>query len=254
MHPGPLEQIGNPYEIGNVAEHAAPTCGSANNVLDATKVTSPNTLTSIAVRDVQFCLSFTPGDPMPDDAVQTSGRTTGYQTGEINAINVSYNVPANGGYCCGALTMKQQIEWLSNEPTQGGDSGSGLLSTEAPPRGHRFRNQVLRRSDLGQQFVGYFCQFSDEAIAIAGRSPGLLLRSGQALATIAPLVLARLEQGEVTVPAVQLQLVDDTLAAYADGASAELQAAIRDTRAGLRSPRVLSALGIKVEGAWSLTR
>jgi hypothetical protein len=36
--------------------------------------------------------------------------------------------------------------------------------------------------------------------------------------------------------------------------SAELHAAIRDTRAGLRSPRVLAALGIEVDGAWSPTR
>jgi hypothetical protein len=320
-HPGLFEQIGDPYEIGNVSGHAAPTCGATNNLTDATKVTSPNALTSIAVRDVQYYLSLSPGDPMPGDSVQTSGRTTGYATGDVTTINMTIPVQANGGFCCGALTMKGQVEWLPVEPTGPGDSGSGLLSTEAPPRvvglswggdgtftysnhianvlsalnltldltacladcvyaraartlppggtsivdfiftptglielGHRFRGQVLQRSAVGQQFIGYFYQFSDEAIAIAGRSPGLLLRSAQALVTIAPSVVKLIESGEAKVPAAHLQIVDETLAAYEAGASAELLAAIRDTRDGLRSPRVLSALGIKVEGAWNLTQ
>jgi muramoyltetrapeptide carboxypeptidase len=42
--------MGTPYEIGNVAGHAAPSCGANNNLTDATKVTSPSTLTSLAVR------------------------------------------------------------------------------------------------------------------------------------------------------------------------------------------------------------
>lgn len=314
VHPGPFEQMGVPYEVGNVAGHAAPSCNSNNNLTDATKVTSPNTLTSIAVRDFTYYQSINPGDPLPGDRVQKSGRTTGYTDGEITLINVTQAVPADGGFCCGALTMKQQIEWLPSSPTLGGDSGSAVFSTEAPPRlvgllfgadgaysyanhvdnvlsalnitldplpclsdciyaravrtvppattgnpnpwqmpsglielGHRYRNQVLKRSLIGQQFIAYFNQFSDEAILLAARSPGLLARTGQALATIAPSVAAVVESGQATVPAAHFQLVDELLAAYSVGASAELQEAIRQTRDHLKSPNVLRALGVKPE-------
>jgi hypothetical protein len=314
-HPGLFEQMGTPYEIGNVAGHAAPSCGANNNLTDATKVTSPSTLTSLAVRDVPFYPSITPGDPMPGDAVQKSGRTSGLTLGEVTTINTTVAVAAGAAYCCGALTMKQQVEWLSDPATGPGDSGSALLSTEEPPRvvglhwgsdgtyayanhignvlsalnialnptacladciygraartlpppdtaaappiqtpgglielGHRYRDQVLRRSPVGQQFMAYFNQFSDEGIALAERSPGLLGRTAQALVTVAPSVLAVVESGEATVPAAHLEVVDTMLTAYADGASDELQAAIRDTRERLRSPKVLRALGIRVEG------
>ena len=134
VHPGLFEQMGTPYQIGHVAGHAAPTCPGNNNLTDATKVTSPSTLTSMGIRDVPFYPSITPGDPLPGDPVQKSGRTTGFTLGVVTAINVTIAVPANGGYCCGPLTMKQQIEWQPQESTAPGDSGSSLLSTEAPPR------------------------------------------------------------------------------------------------------------------------
>ena len=134
VHPGLFEQMGSPYDIGNVAGHAAPTCPGSNNLTDATKVTSPNTLTSMAIRDVQYFQSINPGDPLPGDPVQKSGRTSGFSQGVVTTVNVTVAVPANGGYCCGPLTMKQQVEWLPADPTAPGDSGSALLSTEAPPR------------------------------------------------------------------------------------------------------------------------
>jgi hypothetical protein len=314
VHPGLFEQMGTPYQVGDVAGHAPPTCPGNNNLTDATKVTSPNALTSMAIRDVPFYLSITPGDPLPGDQVQKSGRTTGLTQGTVTAINVTVEVPAQGGYCCGPLTMKQQVEWLPTAPTAPGDSGSALVSTEAPPRvvgllwgadgtytyanhvdnvlsalnislnptaclsdciyaraartlpstgtssalwsytpaglielGHRFRGQVLQRSHIGQQFIGYFYQFSDEAIALARRSPGLLARTAHTLLTIAPSVRELVESGEARVPAAHIQAVDELLAAYQPGASPELQAAIRDTRERLKSADVLRALGILPE-------
>jgi hypothetical protein len=110
--------------------------------------------------------------------------------------------------------------------------------------GHRFRGQVLQRSLIGQQLIAYFHQFSDEAIALARRSPGLLVRTAQTLLTIAPSVTALVESGEARVPAAHIQEVDELLAAYESGASTELQAAIRDTRKQLKSPDVLRVLGI----------
>jgi hypothetical protein len=318
VHPGLFEQMGTPYQIGDVAGHAAPTCPGNNNLTDATKVTSPNTLTSMAMRDVPFYLSITPGDPLPGDQVQKSGRTTGLTQGVVTAVNVTVAVPspAEGGFCCGPLTMKQQVEWQPDDPTAPGDSGSAVVSTEAPPRvvgllwgsdgtytyanhidnvlsalnislnptaclsdciyaraartlppagtgnplwsytpsglielGHRFRGQVLQRSHIGQQLIGYFYQFSDEAIALARRSPGLLARTAQTLLTIAPSVRELVESGEARVPAAHIRAVDDLLAAYQAGASAELELAIRDTRKQLKSPDVLRALGILPESS-----
>ena len=133
VHPGLFEQMGSPYQIGNVAGHAAPTCPGNNNLTDATKVTSPSTLTSLGIRDVPFYPSITPGDPLPGDPVQKSGRTTGYTVGMVTAINVTVAVPADGGFCCGPLTMKQQVEWQPEEPSAPGDSGSSLC----PPKRRR---------------------------------------------------------------------------------------------------------------------
>ena len=316
VHPGLYEQMGTPYQIGNVAAHAAPTCPGNNNLTDATKVISPSTLTSMAIRDVPFYPSISPGDPLPGDPVQKSARTSGFTLGTVTAVNVTVAVPAEGGFCCGPLTMKQQIEWQPQEPTAPGDSGSSLLSTESPPRvvglnwggdgtytyanhidnvlsalnvslnptaclsdciyaraartlppastgnpllaytpsglielGHRFRGQVLQRSAIGQQFIGYFYQFSDEAIALARRSPGLLARTAQTLLTIAPSVRELVESGEARVPAAHIRAVDELLATYQPSASPELQEAIRDTRARLRDPAALLTLGVLPETA-----
>ena len=102
---------------------------------------------------------------------------------------------------------------------------------------------MLQRSQIGQQFIGYFYQFSDEAIALARRSPGLLARTAQTLLTIAPSVKELVESGEARVPAAHIQAVDALLSAYESGASLELQLAIRDTRRHLRDPAALRALG-----------
>jgi hypothetical protein len=123
------------FFIGEITGHAAPQCSSgANNYTDATKVDSPNELTSMAVRDIGFPLIF-PGDPLPGDRVQKSGRTTGFTEGTVHIVGMSVDVPgpANGGFCCGPLTMNDQIEWDPDPgmALQGGDSGSALLSVAA---------------------------------------------------------------------------------------------------------------------------
>ena len=110
---------------------------------------------------------------------------------------------------------------------------------------------MLQRSPIGQQFVGTFYQFSDEAIALAQRSPGLLVRTAQTLLTIASSVRELVESGEARVPAAHIRAVDELLAAYQPGASHELQEAIRDTRARLKDPTVLRALGVLPETAAS---
>jgi len=132
-HVGNNDDVGQSYLIGEIAGHAAPQCSSgANNYTDATKVDSPNELTSMAMRDIGFPLIFA-GDPLPGDRVQKSGRTTGYTAGTVTAVNVSIEVPETGGFCCGALTMNDQVEWNPDAGMglQGGDSGSSLLSVAA---------------------------------------------------------------------------------------------------------------------------
>lgn len=134
LHPGPADDpTGAGYDIGDISGHAAPSCGSNNNLTDVTKVDSPGALTSIAVRDVGF-LYAAPGDPMMGDPVQKVGRTTGWTTGVIDAVNMTINPPADT-FCCGALTMKQQIIWHGDEGANDfGDSGAALMSVEAEPR------------------------------------------------------------------------------------------------------------------------
>jgi hypothetical protein len=133
QHVGSNDDVGQSYLIGEIAGHAAPQCSAgANNYVDATKVDSPNELTSMALRDIGFPLIF-PGDPLPGDPVQKSGRTTGFSEGTVTAVGISVDVPASGGFCCGALTMNDQIEWqpAPGMALQGGDSGSSLLSVAA---------------------------------------------------------------------------------------------------------------------------
>ena len=113
--------------IGTIAGHAAPVCStSANNYVDATKVTSAFYQTSRSHRDIGTPPS-TLVNPLPGCPVQYSGRTTGHNTGTVSAINVTVVVPATGGYCCGQVVMKDQISFKPRFTIMGGDSGSGLL-------------------------------------------------------------------------------------------------------------------------------
>jgi hypothetical protein len=139
MHPGRMDVTANAgtcfssgtcEAIGTITGHAAPACGSGSNFTDATKVASSSQQTSIAFRDVGFPMGF-PGNPLPGDPVRKSGRTTGDTGGLVETVNVTLEVPAVGGFCCGTLTMKDQVEWQSlTGATKGGDSGSALLSLE----------------------------------------------------------------------------------------------------------------------------
>ncbi len=142
MHPGRMDaenptncfSAGTCSAIGDITAHAAPACASNNNFTDATKVESSSELTSSAFRDIGFPMAGA-GDPLPGDLVRKSGRTTGDTAGQISAVNVTVNVPAPApginGFCCGALQMKDQIEWSPiDSVTKPGDSGSALLSLE----------------------------------------------------------------------------------------------------------------------------
>jgi hypothetical protein len=139
MHPGRMDVVGNASTcfsagtceaIGTISGHAAPACGSGSNFTDATKVASSSQATSMAFRDVGFPMPF-PGNPLPGDFVRKSGRTSGDTAGQVENVNVTVEVPAEGGFCCGPLTMKDQVEWQSlTGETKGGDSGSALLTLE----------------------------------------------------------------------------------------------------------------------------
>ena len=143
MHPGRMDVVSNASTcfsagtceaIGTITGHAAPACGSGSNFTDATKVASSGEETSIAFRDVGFPMGF-PGNPLPGDLVRKSGRTSGDTAGEVVNVNVTIEAPGDGGFCCGPLTMKDQVEWQSlTGQTKGGDSGSALLSLEDEPR------------------------------------------------------------------------------------------------------------------------
>ncbi len=139
--------------IGTVSGNAAPSCNSSNNLTDATKVASTVEQTSNAFRDIGWAQAFA-GTPLPGDLVRRSSRTTGDVSGRIVAVDVSVDVPgpADGGFCCGALEMKQQIEWemIDGGVTKGGDSGSALLSAEPG-----FDTQVVGLHWAGGGSVGY---------------------------------------------------------------------------------------------------
>jgi hypothetical protein len=303
QHPGRADDPGgSAYTIGQIAGHAAPSCGSSNNFTDATKVESSNELTSFAIRDTGFQLA-APGDPLPGDAVQKSGRTTGLTSGVITAVNCTVQVPAQGGYCCGALAMKDQVEWLPQAPAQGGDSGSALLTLEAEPRlvglnwgengthvyanhidrvlsalnlsltlvscirdcpfaravasspdgaglielGHRFREQVLRRTAVGRELVQTFNQFSAEAVGIAVRSPRLLQSTRRLLLRFRPVIRDLVERGQSRVRPADLRRVERLLAEYEAEASPAMKEAVGRARRQLHDPEVQRALGVLVQ-------
>lgn len=111
--------------VGEISGHAAPSCGSNNNFVDATRVTSACTLTSRAHRDIGVA-SAGLENPVPGDQVQYSGRTSGFNYGTVLAVGSTIEVPASG-FCCGELTMHDQVVFDNVGPIQGGDSGSGVL-------------------------------------------------------------------------------------------------------------------------------
>ena len=154
-HVGPMDEMvaGSAVNIGTIAGHAAPSCGGLNNYTDATKVESAFFQSSKNHRDIG-----TPKheiiDPVPGWGVQYSGRTTGHNTGTIDAVNVTVMVPVVGGFCCGALTMKDQISFTPKYAIQGGDSGSGVLLRRrlAPQYDRRIAGLLF----AGGPGIGYF--------------------------------------------------------------------------------------------------
>lgn len=145
IHPGRGDVTQNPSScissgtcsvIGDITRHAAPSCSSNNNFTDATKVESSSAQTSMSFRDIGFPQAGA-GDPMPGDLVRKSSRTTGDTVGEITNVGCIIEVPESAssvfGFCCGALAMKDQIEWRPFDSVsvfKQGDSGSALLSLE----------------------------------------------------------------------------------------------------------------------------
>lgn len=127
-HVGPLDQmpLGSGVEIGTISGHAAPSCGAGNNYTDATKVTSAFFQSAKTHRDIG-----TPkreiSNPVPHWRVQYSGRSSGHNWGSLEAIHVTVKAPIAGGFCCGSLTMKDQIAFKPHYSVIGGDSGSGVL-------------------------------------------------------------------------------------------------------------------------------
>ena len=116
--------------VGSVSGHATPICG-INNTVDASKIISDGSLTQSPIRDIGVPSAF-PGTALPGDEVQKSGRTTGYTTGLVAAVNVTINV---GSYCCGVATFINQIEVdaIAGDWTLGGDSGAAVLNFQDPP-------------------------------------------------------------------------------------------------------------------------
>ncbi len=116
--------------VGTVAAHAPPVVG-INSTTDASSVNSASSLTQTSIRDIGIPSAF-PGVALAGDDVQKSGRTTGYTTGVVDAINTTVIV----SYNCGNVTMVQQIrvdDTTGDTFCEGGDSGSGLLNFEDPP-------------------------------------------------------------------------------------------------------------------------
>lgn len=166
--------------IGQITGIEAPSCNSDSNIVDASKVESSTAQTANTFRDVGYAQAG-PANVMPDDPVQKSGRTTGHTTGRVQLVSCSINVP-DKGFCCGPLTMHDQIEWLPDNPLTPGDSGSALLTNEDVVRvaglnwgsggsvayANRIDN-VLEALDLSLNFVSCFedCVFT----AMASASP-----------------------------------------------------------------------------------
>jgi hypothetical protein len=320
IHPGRMDVAVNPGTclssgtcevIGEITGHAAPACGSNTNYTDATKVESDGSLTSNAFRDIGFAMAFA-GDPMPGDLVRKSGRTTGDTAGEITNVDVMVDVPESGngvdGYCCGALTMREQIEWLPiDSETKPGDSGSALLSLEPEfefqvvglnwgsdgtfsyanhvdhvlralnlslnfvssaqdcaftaaaetaqrsfatdglvALGHRFRDQVLAETSVGRTLTQMYYRFSDEAVQIATRSPGLMLDTARLLSELAPRLEELVVNGRTTIGLSDLSRIDRLLEEYAAGAGDEMREAIATIRGKIADPEVQRKHGVYV--------
>jgi hypothetical protein len=115
------------FSVGEISGHAAPTCGSATNFVDATKIDSPASLTSALHRDLGEVAGVI-FNLVPPDVIHYSGRSSGSAYGSVTAVNVTVQVPAQGGFCCGALQMRDQVSFDPVNIVRSGDSGSGVLT------------------------------------------------------------------------------------------------------------------------------
>jgi hypothetical protein len=150
--------------VGRISGHAAPSCAiDAVNFVDATKVDSTAEETSPVHRDIglqsgNIAFGF-PGLPImvPGELVQSSGRTSGKKFGHLVGVNVTVNVPAVGGFCCGALRMYGQLVFDA-EPnfTSGGDSGSGVLTLDIAPGIPPNRDKLIAGLLFGKDDVGTY--------------------------------------------------------------------------------------------------
>ena len=82
------------FSVGQISGHAAPSCGSQFNFVDATKVDTSISLTSAAHRDIGLPIGSAPTAPLiPGNFVQYSGRSAGYNYGCVVAVGCTVNVP-----------------------------------------------------------------------------------------------------------------------------------------------------------------
>ncbi len=112
QHTSPADEVipGSGVVIGDIAGHAMPVCGAPDNRVDATKVTSAFFQSSKTIRDIGTPKDVTGKVHVPGWRIELSGRTTGFHSGRIRAVNATVNVPASA-YCCGALTMRKRYMW-----------------------------------------------------------------------------------------------------------------------------------------------
>ena len=133
--------------IGTILSHAAPSCqAGAANLTDATKIVSTSAQTLMAVREIGIPTG--QGQAQMFDSIQKSGRTTGLSAGAVTTVGLDVPVDMGDLFCCGPLTMTDQIEFTSAPGIEGGDSGSALIS-DSP--------------DLGLKVVGLIFGSSTDA-------------------------------------------------------------------------------------------
>jgi hypothetical protein len=123
-----------------------------------------------------------------------------------------------------------------------GRTGSGLVEL-----GHRFRNQVLGRTEAGRGLVQIYHQFSDEAVKIARARPRLLARTAGLLLHFEPALRELVELGQTRVGPDGFRRVDELLQDFAAAASPGMREALGEARRAIRDPEVQRGLGVVAE-------
>lgn len=110
----------------------------------------------------------------------------------------------------------------------------------------RYRDEVLRSSPLGAEYVRAYYDHTGEAVQIASADPWLLLRTARALKRHTETLRRAVEKRDAVITSDDLAEFDALAAEYEAAAGPALRAKLASFRRDLRNPTRLAGVGVRL--------